>query len=62
MTYSILQIVKTAIIFSEESACLNPIKRGFLVAAFAKQPSQCLFYCRESIRSTDNRKANNRKL
>jgi hypothetical protein len=49
------------LIFSEESECLNPIKRGFLVAAFAKRPSRCPFYCRESIRSTNNRKANNRK-
>src|SRR5262249_46635918 len=49
------------LIFSEESECLNPIKRGFLVAAFAKRPSQCPLYCRESIRSTNNSEANNSK-
>src|SRR5215470_4427251 len=49
------------LIFGEESECLNLIKRDFLVAAFAKRPSQCPLYCRESIRSTNNRKANDRK-
>jgi hypothetical protein len=55
-----LLAVKRSLVFNEEAECLNPIRRNYLVAAFAKRLRQCLFYCQPSIRSTSSRKGKRR--